>query len=198
MNRGLRAWILGIAGLVAAGRAGSSEAIRAGARSAPDRAAFQIIVTRNIFDPARSVAATPVSRPPPAPSPPPAPAQEQIKLTGVLVSGGMALAFFQGTAEEHCGARRVGEAIAGLILTSVSTDRITTTRGDERLEIAVGTGLVRRGEGDWEAAAVGALPHVEPTAAAGPAPSTVSAAPQGGASEALKRMLARRKQELGQ
>lgn len=108
--------------------------------------AFSIIVERNIFDPARHAAPAGTD----GTYEEQASETERLALRGVLLDGGEAVAFFDGTQPEFRGAVSRGEEIGGCGIVEIRTDGVDLAQGDRRIELAVGAALSKREEGEWE------------------------------------------------
>jgi len=107
---------------------------------------FDLLLKRNIFDPARrpnmpEQSARPVYVAPPR--------KEYLALLGVLICGGEAVAFFEETAGGSGKQVRAGDEIAGFRVLGVATDRIRLEKAKQQQELPVGWQLVRQGETDW-------------------------------------------------
>jgi hypothetical protein len=119
--------------------------------------AFKMVRTRNIFDPDR--------RPPPsengasAASAAPIAQSDYVALTGTLITGDKALAFFSGSRGDFDKVLPVKEKIAGVTITKISPNGITIDRAGKTSTIAVGWTLPLNG------------------AASAPAPMSAEAAP---------------------
>ena len=175
------------------------------AQSAPDIEEFRIIWDRNIFDPNRTASfndsgddggsyETPMG--------------DRLVLLGVMIDGGEAVAFFDGSPSELGGNIELGGEIVGYRIVSIRTDYVKLAKGDQRIKIAVGAGLIREGEGEWEPSE-GPLERVSnivdtPEVNDDPAPTSSSSdetnTESGDSSDddVLRRMMERRNQELEQ
>jgi hypothetical protein len=109
---------------------------------------FRIVLDRNIFDPGRSPGRTSRTEAPDVPIPPPS-QSDRVSLYGALIYEGTAVAFFSGTRDEYNRAARQGEAIAGYRVIEIRTQSVELERDGERIELPVGGGLSRSGEGGW-------------------------------------------------
>ena len=111
---------------------------------------FRIIYDRNIFSANRRAgqsADLPTSKPQPVQA-------EQIFLTGTLIqtTGSVreCVAFFEGSKAEYSACPKLGESIAGYRITEIQTEVVRLEKNEERIEIPVGCGLRRQGEGKWQ------------------------------------------------
>lgn len=118
------------------------------ASDAPRLEAFNVLLERNIFDPQRrpnerggeksreETAATTSTT-------------ERISLDGVMIDGGRAVAFFEGTETQYTVAVRLGEEIAGHRLVEIHTDQVRLEKKGRTLELPVAGQLSRAEKGDW-------------------------------------------------
>jgi hypothetical protein len=107
---------------------------------------FDLLLKRNIFDPARRPNMPERSERPVYVAPP---RKEYLALLGVLICGGQAVAFFEDTAGGSGKQVRTGDEIAGFRVVGVATDRIRLEKAKQEQELPVGWQLVRQGETDW-------------------------------------------------
>jgi len=173
---------------------------------------YRIIFQRNIFDPNRSAsrAAPQVDKAVPPPPPPP---PEWIDLTGVLMTAGGAVAFFEGSSRAGTGARGVGAEIGGMKIKNITPDEVILLAGQKTSNVRVGGRLERRNDAPWTLVGeaprkpAGAPPRSVATGSASetmaPNNSGTSAAPapssgKGPPADLLKKLLERRKRELAQ
>lgn len=163
---------------------------------------FRMVRVRNIFDPNRIPGATTANTT--AAGPPPPPAAEQPKatdyvvLTGVMVDGGQALAFFSGSRPDYDKVTDLNGEIAGAKVTKIAPNGIEVERAGKRIIVAVGQTV------PFDNSAPGAPPpgaidiagvQAAPTTGAGDNSSTSNPLP-GNMSEVMRRMMARRQQQL--
>ena len=162
--------------------------------SPPDFSEFRIILERNIFDPGRTPgygnAARSRERPPET---------ERLYLKGVLIQKGAALAFFEGTKAAYNAIRTTGESIGEFKISHIHTERIIIEGEGRRIEIPVGSGLMKEEGREWELSAAlhsSAQSIPEPKNAA----STEGNAPgdDEAMSDIMKKMMERRQKETGQ
>jgi len=109
---------------------------------------FRIVVERNIFDPGRSPGRPARSEAPEVQSQTPA-QNDRVSLYGALIDGGTAVAFFSGTRDEYNRVARQGETIAGYRVIEIRTQSVELEKDGERIDLPVGGGLSRPGEGGW-------------------------------------------------
>ena len=107
---------------------------------------FDLVLKRNIFDPARrpnmpEQSERPVYVPP---------RKEYLALLGVLICGGESVAFFEETSGGSGKQVRAGDEIAGFRVLGVATDRIRLEKAKQQQELPVGWQLVRQGETEWQ------------------------------------------------
>ena len=159
---------------------------------------YGILTARNIFDPDRGRRAP---EPPRRPDPPER--REHVDLLGVLVYDEGAVAFFEGSDRDYSGAFKQGEKIAEYQIGAIDTSQVTLEKDGERVAMPLKARLERRGEGKWnlEEGAAGRGDPQPATDGEGPetkADSEKAGEETGGdaASELLKKMMERRKQEV--
>lgn len=160
--------------------------------------AFQLIRSRNIFDPNRkppkkeSDLARPVA--------PSRPKSVHLDLTGTMVTDSRALAFFTGSRSEFNKIVSVGEKVGDFTVAAIAADHVNLDQIGKPVSITVGKRLQLDGtEADSaEAEIAPASPDVSPTAPATTGASPPASAPTGGnsPSDVLKRMMERRAKEM--
>ena len=161
---------------------------------------YRVVVNRNIFDPTRRQRRETPPQPPPS-APAPAPARDHIDLTGVLLSPEATVAFFEGSREEHGKVLKTGDTIAQYTIARIQSDRVVLSGDKGTLELPVGGSLQQTEDGAWQAQErEGAL--AKPVSLASGSAGTAAASSGSGstsssASDLLKKMLERRKKELG-
>ncbi|MEC7905069.1 MAG: hypothetical protein VYE74_12785 [Verrucomicrobiota bacterium] len=116
-----------------------------GGVSYPSLASFKLIQERNIFDPDRRRPREMRREMPVAP-----PREESFTLLGTMSYGERILAFFEGTQRDWSGAVELGKEVAGHTLKEVEFDHILLELEGEILSLQVGAGRSKRGDGDWE------------------------------------------------
>ncbi len=116
-----------------------------GGGSYPSLASFKLIQERNIFDPDRRRPREMRREMPVAP-----PREESFTLLGTMSYGERILAFFEGTQRDWSGAVELGKEVAGHTLKEVEFDHILLELEGEILSLQVGAGRSKRGDGDWE------------------------------------------------
>jgi len=116
-----------------------------GGVSYPSLASFKLIQERNIFDPDRRRPREMRRETPVAP-----PREESFTLLGTMSYGERILAFFEGTQRDWSGAVELGKEVAGHTLKEVEFDHILLELEGEILSLQVGAGRSKRGDGDWE------------------------------------------------
>jgi len=109
---------------------------------------FQIIIDRNIFSPRRQQVRFEDNSLPEAHFSE-SEASERIYLTGALIYGATAVAFFEGARSEDEAVVSPGDTIAGYQLIDVNTDAVELEKDEQRIELPVGSGLSRQGDGRW-------------------------------------------------
>lgn len=107
---------------------------------------FDLLLKRNIFDPARRPNMPEQAEKPVYVAPP---RKEYLALLGVLICGGESVAFFEDTSGGSGKQIRAGDEIAGFRVLGVATDRIRLEKAKQQQELPVGWQLVRQGETDW-------------------------------------------------
>jgi len=187
--------------------AAAGQAEEAPALPLPERAgyeSFRLIVERNIFN-ANRQKARPVQ---PVRERQEAPKVTQFTLIGTLITEASSYAFFSGTEPEFNGVFELGDTIAGRVITGIRSNGITLAGDNPVLLLEVGKGLRRVGDGEWEpiAGREAARPgppitqsQTGPAASAGDTRADSAQTPAGAPdSDILRRMMEKRRQELGQ
>jgi hypothetical protein len=169
----------------------------------PTFESFRIVVDRNIFDPNRRPS-QPGQLFAPEKSPPP----DQLALVGALVNDEGAVAFFEGSKAEYSVDVKLGETIAGLRVAEIRTDWLTLENEDRQIELPVGSGLSKIGEGEWELSSVDLTSNMlDLTSSSSAEDGTDASSTQtpfnaesasGSSSDLLEKLRERRRQELGQ
>ncbi|MEL0061334.1 MAG: hypothetical protein VW711_14350 [Verrucomicrobiales bacterium] len=113
--------------------------------SFPSLASFKLIQERNIFDPERRKPREIRRERPVEP-----PREESFTLLGTMSYGERILAFFEGTQRDWSGAVELGKEVAGHTLKEVGFDNVLLELKGETLALQVGAGRSRRGDADWE------------------------------------------------
>ena len=116
---------------------------RVEAKGEPESADVGAELEYNIFDPDRSSrqsTETPVKPP----------EVDRIVLVGALLTDSDCVAFFQGSRSDFTGACSVGDKISDFEVQAIDTERIKLTDGKKSIELEVGQGLARTGNGEWE------------------------------------------------
>ena len=116
-----------------------------GGVSYPSLASFKLIQERNIFDPDRRRPREMRRETPVAP-----PREESFTLLGTMSYGERILAFFEGTQRDWSGAVELGNQVAGHTLKEVGFDNVLLELKGEILALQVGAGRSKRGDADWE------------------------------------------------
>ena len=113
--------------------------------SFPSLASFKLIQERNIFDPERRRPREIRRERPVEP-----PREESFTLLGTMSYGERILAFFEGTQRDWSGAVELGKEVAGHTLKEVGFDNVLLELKGEILALQVGAGRSKRGDADWE------------------------------------------------
>ncbi len=113
--------------------------------SFPSLASFKLIQERNIFDPERRRPREIRRERPVEP-----PREESFTLLGTMSYGERILAFFEGTQRDWSGAVELGKEVAGHTLKEVGFDNVLLELKGEVLSLQVGAGRSKRGDADWE------------------------------------------------
>lgn len=160
--------------------------------------AFELVRTRNIFDPNRRAVRkeTEASRTQAAAAA--RPRSVHLTLTGTLVTDRRALAFFSGSRSEFNKIGGTGEKVGAFTIGRISGHDVELKDGDKVTLVAVGKRLQLEGtEADpvesEPAAGTGTPASADAAPASAGAPAT---APAGSPSDILKRMMERRAQEM--
>ena len=116
-----------------------------GGVSYPSLVSFKLIQERNIFDPDRRRPREMRRETPVVP-----PREESFTLLGTMSYGERILAFFEGTQRDWSGAVELGNEVAGHTLKEVGFDNVLLELKGEILALQVGAGRSKRGDADWE------------------------------------------------
>jgi hypothetical protein len=158
--------------------------------------AFQIISTRNIFDPRR---AAPGSRRRNDEDRPKPVRVDYLNLLGAMSYEKGKIAFFDGNSSEFKKSVKLGDTIAGYKLSDVNSSRVTLTKDDKKIELPVGGQLKREDEGEWQIKSQAESFTSSSNTSSSPSSSSASSSGKSGSSEepseALKRLLERRRTE---
>ena len=163
-------------------------------------AAFPTVQTRNIFDPQRypNSMATERPRTSAARYVPPR-ASDFVALTGVMVTGDKALAFFGGSRPDYDKVLGINEDIAGAKLTKVTATNIEVERDGKTIVVAVGQTVPfdnsPPGAPPATFNAVAPAPAAAPAGEEGDAPAAAPPLP-GNLTDVMRRMMERRQQQL--
>ena len=171
-------------------RSESSDRSAAALPADPKFDGFRIIAERNIFNPTRvgRTRATPEEKPPKV---------DEISLVGTMQYDKGVVAFFDSTDAQFRKNLKEGDTIAGYKVGKISTDGVELTKDDKTVNLQVAQQLRRREGGEWTVTA--APVRVGPTAGADAVRAAAEAAATAippDASEALKRLMEKRKQQL--
>ena len=183
----------------------------------PSMAEFKLIQERNIFDPDRRKAREPRRERPPEP-----PREESFTLLGTMTYGQRILAFFEGTERDWTGSFELGKDVGGHILREVAFDKVMLELEGETIALEVGAGRSRRADEAWKTqdraswngggsrsdrsgrsssfASRSSRSSDRPGSAADEKSEDSASASivDGSASDILKQMMERRKQQMGQ
>jgi len=162
--------------------------------------AYGIVRTRNIFDPARSGFSAAIVTRPRIVAQPSRRSSDFITLTGIMVNGGKAFAFFGGSRPDYDKVLPVNGEIAGAKLTKIAPTGVEVNRNGKTVSIPVGQTMTFDSSTPGAALApAGNNFNAAPAAAAAPPagdlPPTSTPLP-GNLNEVMRRMMERRAQEL--
>ncbi len=157
--------------------------------------AFKLVQTLNIFDPDR--------RPLPGTATAAAPAkgaavkagESSIVLTGTMISGSKALAFFTGSDPADNKVLHAKDTIGDFTIASISSTHVDLDRGGKSITLAVGKKLSADGAITAAPDAPSATPDADPGKPPGAEEAAAPSAP-GSADEIRRRMMERREKEL--
>lgn len=174
-----------------------------GVEKAPPFETYKIILDRNIFDSTRSPLPSPRNRQREEIRP------DRIRLTGVFISRKEAVAFFEGSRSQFNSALRPNERIGGLRLLEIRTNHVKLAKNNQILELPINAQMERTGDREWaiststttiqESASTSARP-AENRNSAKQDPTTTGAPSktEGASDDLIKRLMERRKKEMGQ
>jgi hypothetical protein len=152
---------------------------------------FRLVQTRNVFDPDRRA-----PRPQGAVRETTTPARvESVALTGTLVQPDRAVAFFGGSRPEYRQVLPLLAEVAGYTLVAITTSHVELERDGERIQLPVGQGLRREGDGPWELTREVSRPSATASRSA-TTQSDREPASDNAISDLMKRMMQRRQQEV--
>ena len=171
-----------------------------------DFSAYKIILERNIFNASRQAQPLPGQRPRAEIRP------DRITLLGVLVDGKNSAAFFDGSRSEYTRAVRLGEAIADYRVVAIGTDKVKLADGKKEFEISVAARMEKIGDSPWTLAEGRSEPsegrREERSSSATPSDGSKSdsaisngdseSSPQESSSDLVKRLMERRRREMGE
>jgi hypothetical protein len=157
---------------------------------------FQLLKTRNIFDPNRRASRIEPPRDSRATSTRRIPRANTLSLTGTMVADGRALAFLNGSRSEYSKVIGVGETVADYKVKAIDGAHVELEHNGKATVLGVGKLLTL--EGTTEVAVDGAAePEPEPDATAAAAPDAAAApAAAGDKNDVLRRMMERRAKEM--
>ncbi|HQP97803.1 MAG TPA: hypothetical protein PLY86_05075 [bacterium] len=158
---------------------------------------FELIVSRNIFNPNRRAKRV-ESAPPTVVH---TPKVDEITYVGMIDTGAGTYAFFEGSNADYQRVLSVGDTIAGCTVTVIDSRHVSLLATETPLDVPVGSRIVREDRGQWEiTAAVSRRPPPareteKPKETVEPAAAKAEPATGGDGGDLLKRMMERRKQE---
>jgi len=154
-----------------------------------DYAAFNVIVTNNIFDPNRYQHPFGLHTP----------RTESFSLVGTLSYDQGTFAFFDGTSSAYRLVLKQNGAIAGFTVTQIAPESVELASGTNEVKLSVGEQMRREGQGAWQPAGeAGSYANSAAATTTSDTDSATPAAPSGEASDIIKRMMQRRQQEIPQ
>jgi len=159
--------------------------------STPEFSDFRIILERNIFDPDRR-AKPAFSNASPQPTPVPT---EEIRLVGTVINKGEAIAFFKGSDSSFNGQWKQGDTIAGLRIKEIGTRGLILENQRQKIEMKVGAGITTSNREKWTLTTKPAITdyHKKDKTDIKQEQKT-----DNNASDILKKLMERRKQEIDQ
>lgn len=169
-----------------------------GADELPPFDSFKIVLDRNIFNSQRTGDIRKSNKPTTQTQ---TITPDKITLAGVLINGAEVVAFFDGSRSEYTAAVRLGEKIANHRLVEVRTDQVRLVHNGKTLELPVGFQIQREGEEAWTVTSppMATESSTETKSTDGSTSSSVTTTTSGGASDAIiKRLMERRKKEMGE
>jgi hypothetical protein len=94
----------------------------------PDKASFQIISSKNLFNPTRAASA-------PAWTTPKSSRTNQPKLFATIILGSDSIAIIEDPGTKKTKPYRINDLVAGLVISEILKDRVILLSGDEKIEI---------------------------------------------------------------
>ena len=155
---------------------------------------FSIVWQRNVFDPDRSPFRPRRIEDGSREQGPPPVRMERFALTGAMVQDGHTFAFFEGSDSEYNRVAKPGDSLGGVLLTALRTDGATLEVGGETIHLPVGMQLSRHGDGPWRVGEREGMPEPERTVRSDQGGESGGG---GSDSDALQKMLERRRKEMG-
>jgi len=162
--------------------------------SAPQFSEFKIIAERSIFDPSRTATRKSSSNREARRVQPP----DRLTLSGVLIDDNQAIAFFEGSKSEFNKQLKTGANIAGYIITSIHTDIVVLEKDDRQIKLPVGSSLTKRETADWEISSTTSFEGYAASKDNSQKETGDGAMQDDSSNDLLKKMMERRRQEMGQ
>lgn len=151
---------------------------------------YRLVWERNIFDPLRREPHREVRNYRKEEITP----SDQIRLLGVLINGKESIMFFEGSHSSYNGQWKQGDIIAGFRIKKAHTNGVVLENKDKKIDLPVGSVIKKTNEEEWQI--VSSSEYSVKTPESEKPASTDSK--DAGASDILKRLMERRKQETGQ
>lgn len=182
--------IVTLAGLLAVGGiALAQETNSINAAPALDYKSFQIISQRNIFNPGRSGRKAQTSKTAKPPR------VDYFTLVGTMSYEKGRFAFFDGSGSEYRKTLKPADTIAGYKIAEIAADYVKLGAvSNQTIRLTVGTQMKREEGGLWVLAGR-AEPSAASSSAAAASENATGAAPGGGESDAMKRLMLKRLSE---
>lgn len=158
------------------------------AQTRTDYSSFRLIADRNIFNTTRSGRAAPTRRETRRTA-----RVDTITLVGILDSKLGAIAFFDSTTSDYKKAAKVGDTLADFKVAEIGSAHVTLAKGDQRININMGSPLRREEGGAWQDTTPD-ITRDAPASTARPTNATESAAPDED-DDVIKRLMQKREKE---
>ncbi len=187
---------LSLAGSVAVRAADTNLTPKGVATTRLDLDSFKLIMERNIFNPNRSASRSerPVTTRSESERRRPA-RTETFALVGTMSYEKGRYAFFDGSSSEFRKVLQAADTIAGYKIAEITTSHVRLEADGKAVELPVGTQMKKQDEGEWSLG--GRVESSDSERVSSTSAGRTDSSSGGGDSEALRRLLAKRDQELG-
>ena len=160
-----------------------------------DLKSFDVVIKMNIFDPERG---TPPPKPRPA-TPPPPPVPDRMSLKGTLVEPGKSHAFLDGNQSDFRKVAELNASVGDFKLKEITSEyAILSLEEGNEFKLMVGDELERPPEGEWKLISNSGRSGFSSGSGMGSASAPSSSSnDESEMSDVMKRLMERRKQQMG-